>query len=113
MEYRRDSRGLLTFLEHWYLPLFMVGAPVANWCFFGLARLHGGWWLGACVAAIVLQVAGAGMIAYAKAPVYRSGRWLTFGVGSVPADRAGCYRWGWRVFVTGVVVSLGLLMGKL
>ncbi len=55
---------------------------------------------------------GGFLIAYAKLPVYRSGRFFTFGLNSVPEHLRGFYRWGWRVFLFGVVLSLCLLLSK-
>jgi hypothetical protein len=46
---------------------------------------------------------GGGLIGCAKFPVYRSGRFFTFGAKSIPEHLAGYYSWGWRVFLFGAV----------
>jgi hypothetical protein len=75
--------------------------------------LQGASWLAVCACSIALQIIGATLIAYAKLPLYRSGRFFTFGVKSISAPLTAHYRWGWRVFLLGVTLSLGLLLGSL
>jgi hypothetical protein len=112
MEHRSHSNGWLTFLEHWWPLLagiavflttttldFFTGMGVVVWVWFFMASFG-------------LMVAGASLIIRAKLPVYRSGRFFTFGVSSVPEHLAGLYRRGWRVFLFGVLLSLCLLLSK-
>jgi hypothetical protein len=116
MDYRRDSHGAQTFLEHWgtlLSPIALIAYSFATQLFLSLASVNGGWWLGFCAGAFAAQIAGAWLIGYAKMPLYRSGRFFTFGVRFIPAPRVAHYRWGWRVFAIGVLLSLGLLMGRL
>jgi hypothetical protein len=75
-------------------------------------NLRGQPWIYFFVASMVLLISGATLIVYAKIPVYRSGRFFTFGVKSVPERLTGHYRWGWRVFLFGVVLSLCLLLSR-
>lgn len=69
-------------------------------------------WIWFFVVSFALMVVGSGLIGYAKFPVYRSGQFFTIGVKSVPEHLACYYRWGWRVFLFGVVLSLCLLLSK-
>jgi hypothetical protein len=55
------------------------------------------------------MILGGTLIGYAKFPVYRSGRFLTFGFTSVPPRLSRYYRWGWWIFLSGVVLALSLL----
>ena len=75
-------------------------------------RLSGALWLWFFLAGFALLVSGGCLIACAKLPVYRSGRFFTFGRKSVPAHLQAVYRWGWRVFLFGVVLSLCLLLSE-
>jgi hypothetical protein len=75
--------------------------------------LSGTPWIWFFAASFALMIFGGSLIGYAKFPVYRSGRFFTFGVKSVPEHLAGFYRWGWRVFLFGVVLGLCLLLSRL
>jgi hypothetical protein len=109
MEYRRDSHGQRTFCEHWWMLILTLYVLLPAFIFHRLTQLDTQSWLTLSVGTIVIQVAGACLICYAKLPTYRSGRYFTFGVKSVPASRASHYRRGWRWFAIGVVLSLILL----
>jgi len=78
--------------------------------FFG--NLTGKPWIYFLIASNVLLITGAALILYAKIPIYRSGRFFTFGVKTVPVRLSGFYRWGWRIFLLGVVLSLCLLVSR-
>jgi hypothetical protein len=112
MEHRNRGNGLETFMEHWgfFLTALVTLAVLQIFMFF--LNLNGKPWIYFFVASLVLLLSGAAMIVYAKIPVYRSGQFFTFGVKSVPERLAGCYRWGWRVFLFGVVLSLCLLLSR-
>src|ERR1035437_7561573 len=112
MERRSRGKGLETFLEHWgfFLTALLTLAVLQIFMFF--LNLNGKPWIYFFVASMVLLILGAAMIVYAKIPVYRSVRFFTFGVKSVPEHLAGWYRWGWRVFLFGVVLSLCLLLSR-
>jgi hypothetical protein len=112
MEYQRRNNGLQTFLEHWgFILSILLGVVVLQILMF-FVNLNGKPWIYFFVASMVLLVLGAVLIVWAKLPVYRSGHFLTFGVHSVPKNMAGCYLWGWRVFLFGIVLPLCLLLSK-
>src|SRR5947209_16947039 len=105
MDYRKRDNGLLTFVEHWNIVIVAVVAVIAFKLldfFMGLSRAP---WLWFFSAAFALTISGGGLITYAKLPVYRSARFFTFGLKSVPAHLQAIYRWGWRVFLFGAVLS--------
>jgi len=112
MEYGRKSNGLLTLLENF--GIVFVVATIAVFCevAFFFINLTGAPWICFFAASTVLLILGASLIVYAKLPAYRRGRFLTFGVRSVPPDLAAHYRWGWRVFLFAVALSLCLLLSK-
>jgi hypothetical protein len=112
MEYRKQSNGLQTFLEYGWFASIAVVAIVATWVLDFFTELSGTPWICFFVASFALLVFGGGLIGYAKFPVYRSGRFFTFGIKSVPWHLAGYYRWGWRVFLFGVALSLCLLLPR-
>ncbi len=112
MEHRSKGNGLETFLEHWNFLIIALVAFATSQVFMFFLNLSGMPWIYFFVASFVLLFSGAALIVYAKFPVYRSGRFFTFGVKSVPEHLAGYYRWGWRVFLFGVVLSLCLLLSR-
>jgi len=112
MEYRRNSNGLKTLLEHWPLLPVATVAILASQVFIFFTRLSGTPWISFSVASFALMIVGGSLIAYAKLPVYRSGRFFTVGLQSVPESLRGFYRWGWSLFLFGIVLSLGLLLSK-
>jgi hypothetical protein len=112
MDTHRPSNGLQTFLEHWGGVLTAVVSIFASKALMYFTRLTGAPWIWFFVASFALLIVGGGLIIYAKFPVYRSGRFFTFGVKSVPEHLRAVYRWGWRVFLLGVVLALCLLLSK-
>ena len=112
MEYGRQNNGLLTFLEHWGLLVSLLLAVVLCQVLMFFFNLRGEPWIYFFVASMALLVSGAVLIVYAKMPAYRSGRFFTLGVKSVPEHLAGFYRWGWRIFLFGIVLSLCLLLSR-
>jgi hypothetical protein len=109
MDRHGQSNGLETFLEHWGILITVLIALVAGKF---ITWLSGAPWVWFRAAAFAFMIGGAGLIGYAKLPVYRSGRFLTFGVKSVPQQLRGYYQWGWRVFLFGVVLALFLLLSR-
>ena len=114
METKGHSDGYqwVKFLEHWGMLLAVLIAVITSQVFLFFMNLSGAPWIYFFIASFVLLFSGAALIVYAKFPVYRSGRFFTFGVKSVPEHLTGYYRWGWRVFLFGVVLSLCLLLSR-
>ncbi len=112
METQKDGKGLRTFLEHWPFALVAVVAILTSQVLDLFMRLCGTPWIFFFVASFALMIFGGGLIGYAKYPVYRSGRFFTFGVKLVPEHLRRFYRWGWWVFLFGVMLALGLYLSK-
>lgn len=112
MKHESDDYQWLKFFEHWGLSLTVVVALITAQVFLFFMNLSGTPWICFLVASFVLLFSGGALLVYAKLPVYRSGRFFTFGVKSVPDRLAGYYRWGWRVFSFGVVLALCLLLPR-
>jgi hypothetical protein len=112
MEYRKENNGWHTLLDQFFFPLgpaaFVVGWVIL--LFF--QNLTGMPWIHFLEATAALLFSGAGLILYAKFPLYRSGRFFTFGIRSIPQGFKGAYRWGWRIFLFGVALSVCLLLSK-
>ena len=94
------------------MTLTAIIAVVCSQVLMFFFNLRGQPWIYFFVASVVLLISGATLILYAKLPVYRSGRFFTFGVKSVPERLAGHYCWGCRIFLFGVVLSLCLLLSR-
>ena len=112
MDRQTRSNGLETFLEHWGLLITAGIAVITGKVLTFFMGLSGTPWIWCFVAAFALMSLGAVLIGYAKLPVYRSGRFFTFGPRSVPRQRLGCYLWGWRVFLFGFVLGVSLLFSR-
>lgn len=112
MDRRSHSNGLETFLEHWGLLVTVIVAVAAGKVLTFFTGLSGTPWIWFFVASFALMIIGGGLVGCAKLPVYRSGRFFTFGLKSVPKELLGFYRWGWRVFLFGVVLALCLLLSR-
>jgi hypothetical protein len=112
MDYRKQSNGWLTFLQHWNIAIVAVIALVTSQVLGFFMPLNGARWIWFFLASSAFMILGGGLIAYAKLPVYRSGRFFTFGLNSVQEHLRGFYRWGWRLFLFGVVLSLCLILSK-
>jgi hypothetical protein len=109
MDHNRQHNGLLTLLEHWHLAIGAVIALLVMQAYAFFAHLNGTPWIWFCSVSFGLMFVGAGFITYAKFPVYRSGRFFTFGPKSVPPHLLRFYLWGWRTFLLGVALSLCLM----
>lgn len=112
METQRNTKGLQTFLEHWWFAPVAVAAILASEVLELFSRLSGTPWICFFIASFSLMILGGGLIGYAKFPVYRSGRFFTFGAKSVPEHLRRYYRWGWCAFLFGVVLSLCLFLSR-
>ena len=112
MEYRKETNGWQTLLGEFFYPImpFVFLFAWMVWTFF--ETLTGMPWIYFFVTTSALLLSGAGLIISAKIPLYRSGRFFTFGIKSIPLKLKGCYRWGWRIFLFGVALSLCLLLSK-
>jgi len=110
MEYRKENNGWLAFLEHWNIAIVAVLALATSQALGFFMQLQGTSWIWCFVVSFVFMIFGGVLIVYAKLPVYRSGRFFTFGLNSVPEHLRASYRWGWRAFLFGVVLALGLLL---
>lgn len=112
MEMRKKGNGGETFLEHWGLALLVPLVGLAGSVFLFALNLRGKLWVVVLVASFAWMILGGVLIMYAKLPAYRCRQFFTFGVKSVPVHLAAYYRWGWRVFLVGLVLALGLLLSK-
>ena len=50
-----------------------------------------------------------GLLAYARYPLYRQGKFLSVGPKELPPDRLPAYRWAWRLIVLTVCLQVFLL----
>jgi hypothetical protein len=112
METHKDSNGLRTFFEHWNITFVAIVAVLTSQVSMFFTNLYGTPWICFFVASFALMVFGGVLIGYAKFPVYRSGRFFTFGAKSVPEHLRRFYRWGRRLFLFGVLLSLCLLLSR-
>ncbi len=104
-----DSYQWIKFMEHWGLTgmglLVVLSMPVMMF----FINLDGLLWMGFVAAGFGMMLFSAGLIAHAKFPAYRQGRFFSFGVRTIPRSRVPAYLWGWRLFMTGLLLTLHLI----
>jgi hypothetical protein len=112
VDHQKENNGRLTFLEHWgfIVPTLTIFGVFTVIEFF--RHLTGAPWIWLFAASFSLMISGGCLIGYAKFPVYRSGRFFTFGIKSVPRHLTGFYRWGLRLFLLGAILGLCLLLSN-
>jgi hypothetical protein len=109
---RLESYQWIKFFEHWWFLSIAIIAVIASKFLEFFERLNGMPWIYFFIVSFALMLFGTTLIAFAKFPIYRSGRFFTFGIKSVPQRFAGHYKWGWRLFLFGMILSLCLFLSK-
>jgi hypothetical protein len=94
--------------------LTALGIPIlVTVTFFSwLLSVHGPTWICAAAASFGIAVVGSGLLFLAKLPLYRQGRFFTFGIGAPPESSRGLYRWGCRCSVVGCTLMFFLWLGS-
>jgi hypothetical protein len=77
-----------------------------------LLSLPGPAWLCAAGTSFCVAVLGAILLFIAKLPLYRQGRFFTFGIKTLPASSHRAYRWGCRCSVLGILAMLLLWLAS-
>ena len=112
MEHRSQSNGLQTFLEHWWFLLIAVVAVLASLVLEFFTRLSGTPWILCYGVGLFVAAVGVSLVFYAKLPLYRQRRFLTFGSRVLPESSRPFYRWGYRCVLFAVALLLCLLLSK-
>ena len=112
MDYLRQSNGLVTFIEHWGLLLAAVYVFLGMQVLSFFTDLNGARWIWCYAIALLVAVAGAAMIFYAKLPLYRQRIFFTFGSRALPERRRSFYRCGYGCVIIAVGLLLCLLLSK-
>jgi hypothetical protein len=86
----------------------VVPALIASW----VLSLHGTPWLWASAISFGVAIIGAALLFVAKLPLYRQGRFFTFGIQAIPQSSHGFYRWGCRLAILGCVLMFFLWLGS-
>lgn len=110
MDYQRQSRGWITFLEHgWFLGVALISLLSA--LVFGFfTSLSAVARMGCLGVALVFAASGVALIFRGKLPLYRQRRFFTFGSASLPEMGWTSYRRGYRCIAVAVFLMLGLLL---
>jgi hypothetical protein len=112
MDTHRQSNGLLTFLEHYWLLGIALAASFTTLVLSFFSRLTGMPWIWCYAVALFVAGVGVSLIFYSKLPIYRQRRFFTFGSDALPADRRAFYRWGYRCAIFAVALLLCLLLSR-
>ena len=112
MDYQRQTNGLVTFLEHWWVFLaggfvFLVGHAIN---FF--MTLSGTRWIWCYAISLSIAAVGATLIFYAKLPLYQQRRFFTFGSRALPEDRRPFYRWGYGCVIVAAAMLFCLFLSR-
>lgn len=62
------------------------------------------------VASLVSGIIAVALLAYARFPLYRQGKFLSIGPKELPPKRLPAYRWAWRLIILAVCVQVFLLL---
>ena len=112
MEYRRQTNGLLTFFEHWWLAVIAVSALLASQVLSFFTTLSGTPWIWCYAVGLFIAGAGVALIFYSKLPLYRQRRFFTFGSRALPESRRSFYRWGYRCVIFAIALLLCLFLSR-
>jgi hypothetical protein len=112
MEYRSKDNGSLTFLEHWGILVIVVVACIAGEVLNFFMGLSGAAWIWCYGIGLAVAVVGVSLIFYAKLPLYRQRRFLTFGSRALPENRRSYYRWGYHCVLFAVALLLCLFLSR-
>src|SRR5687767_14079788 len=108
MDYQRQSNGWVTFLEHWWFMVVAIIAIVASQLLTFFMALTGPSWIWCYGIALAVAVVGVALIFAAKLPLYREGRFFTFGSKALQQGRCSLYRWGYRCVIFAAALLLCL-----
>jgi hypothetical protein len=112
MDYRSKSNGLNTFLENWWWLIFTAIVVLAPMVLDFVSRLNGRPWVWCYGIGLAVAAVGIFLIFYAKLPLYRQRRFLTFGTRALPESRRGFYCWGYRCVFLAVALLLCLFLSR-
>jgi hypothetical protein len=112
MEHRSQSNGLRTFFEHWWFLLIAVIGILASQVLEFFTKLSGTPWIWCYGIGLAVAAVGVSLIFYAKFPLYRQRRFLTFGSRALPEGRRPFYRLGYRCVLFAVALLLCLFLSR-
>jgi hypothetical protein len=112
MEYRSKSNGLLTFVEHWWFLSIAFIATLTSQLLSFFTGLSGTSWIWCYAFGLAIASVGVYLILYAKLPLYRQRRFLTFGSRALPESRRTFYRWGYRCVFFAAALLLCLFLSR-
>src|SRR5215471_18774972 len=96
----------------WGLLTITLIITITSWGLDLLAGLVGVPWICCYLFGISLAAVGAGLIFYAKLPLYRQRRFFRFGPRALPEQRRPFYRWGYICVLLGVLLLACLLLSR-
>jgi hypothetical protein len=109
---RLENYQWMKFFEHWGKLLTVLVAFIAYEILMFFKNLNGTPWIYFFVISFTAMLLGAALITFAKFPTYRSGLFFTFGIKSVPEHLIKHYKWGWRLFLFGMILSFCLFLSN-
>jgi hypothetical protein len=109
MKHDRSKRWIWPPLNHWILfwgawialLTTVLGSRLLDW-FTKLTGASALWLFYS--AALASACVGIALIFYAKLPLYRAGRYFTFGSRAIPENRRAFYSWGYWLAILGAAI---------
>jgi hypothetical protein len=89
---RLESYQWVKFFVHWGFLLGIIICVLFIQLFTFFVNLNGTPWIQFFIASFTLMILGTVLIAFAKFPAYRSGRFFTFGIKSIPEQLVKHYK---------------------
>ena len=112
MDYQRQSNGWVSFFEHYWFLVVSISVLVLSQLLSFFSHLTGIPWICCYGVGLFFAAIGVALIFYSKLPLYRQGRFFTFGSESLPESRRSFYRWGYRCVIFAVALLLCLLLSS-
>ena len=106
------SNGWQTFFEHWWLLPIAVVAFASSQLLSFFMRLTGKPWIWCYAIGLAVAAIGVSLVFFAKIPLYRQRRFVTFGSAALPERRRLFYHWGYRCIIFAVALLLCLLLSR-
>ena len=97
-------------LGDWAILLVAVIGMIGSCLLSFFNELTGSPWIWFYFIAIVLGASGVALIFWAKLPLYRIGRFFTFGAAALPVERRSFYRWGYCFAILSAALLACLLL---
>jgi hypothetical protein len=96
----------------WAIMLMAILGMTGSCLLSFFSGLTGTSWIWFYFIAMIFGASGVALIFWAKLPLYRLGRFFTFGAAALPVERRSFYRWGFCFAIFSVALLACLLLSE-